>query len=125
MTHGVVLREDLPLLTPGGRGPIPGERLLECRAFGLAHLTLVLGETPPGQGTRLHRHSVEEVIVVHAGRGTFTLGETIVEVGSGEAVMTASSSSTERRRPLMPAGSSTPRGTNFRFERTRAPLRQT
>ena len=87
MTHGVVLREDLPLLTPVGRGPIPGERLLEGRAFGLAHLTLVLGETPPGQGTRLHRHSVEEVIVVHAGRGTFTLGETIVEVGPGEAVI--------------------------------------
>ena len=43
MTHGVVLREDLPLLTPVGRGPIPGERLLEGRAFGLAHLTLVLG----------------------------------------------------------------------------------
>ena len=84
----VVIRiADLPLLSPAGRGPIPGERLLEGRAFGLGHLTLVLGETPPGQGTRLHRHDVEEVIIVHAGRGAFTLGETTVEAGAGEVVI--------------------------------------
>jgi quercetin dioxygenase-like cupin family protein len=86
--QGIVVQvRDLPLLSPVGRGPIPGERLLEGRAFGISHITLVLGETPPGQGTRLHRHNVEEVIVVHAGRGTFTVGDTTSEVGPGEVVI--------------------------------------
>jgi len=87
MAHVVVSIADLPLLSPVGRGPIPGERLLEGRAFGLAHLTLVLGETPPGQGTRLHRHDVEEIVIIHAGRGTFTVGNIIIEVGPGEVVI--------------------------------------
>ena len=87
MAQVVVSLADLPLLSPVGRGPIPGERLLEGRDYGLAHLTLVLGETPAGQGTRLHRHDVEEVIVVHAGRATFTVGETTVEVEPGDVVV--------------------------------------
>jgi len=87
MAQVVVSVADLPLLSPVGRGPIPGERLLEGHDFGLADLTLVLGETPAGQGTRLHRHDVEEVIIVHAGRATFTVGEITIEVGPGEVVI--------------------------------------
>jgi len=87
MAHPVVRIANLPLLSPIGRGPIPGEHLLEGHAFGLAHLTLVLGETPPGQRTRLHRHTCEEIIVVHVGRGMFTVGDTTVEVGPGEVVI--------------------------------------
>jgi len=87
MAQVVVSVADLPLLSPPGRGPMPGRHLLEGRAFGLAHLTLTLGESPPGQGTRLHRHDVEEVIIVHAGRGTYTVGDTTVEAGPGEVVI--------------------------------------
>ena len=87
MAQVVVSVADLPLLSPVGRGPILGERLLQGHDFGLAGLTLVLGETPAGQGTRLHRHDVEEVIVVHAGRATFTVGEITIEVGPGEVVI--------------------------------------
>ncbi len=87
MSQLVVSISDLPLLSPIGRGPIPGERLLEGRAFGLGHLTLVLGQTPAGQGTRLHSHDFEEVIVVHAGRGMFTVGDLTAEVGPGEIVI--------------------------------------
>ncbi len=87
MTQVVVPIADLPLLAPVGRGPLPGRHLLEGRAFGLAHPTLVLGESHPGQGTRRHRHNAEELIIVHAGRGTYTVGERTVEAGPGEVII--------------------------------------
>lgn len=79
--------EDLPLLAPAGRGPIPGRYLLEGHAVGLGHLTMVLGKSHPGQGARRHRHDVEEVIIVHAGRGTYTVGDTAVEAGPGDVII--------------------------------------
>ena len=66
---------------------MPGRHLLAGRDFGLAHFTLVLGESHPGQGTRLHRHEAEEIVIGHGGRGTYTMGETTVEVGTGEVVI--------------------------------------
>ena len=66
---------------------MPGRHLLEGRAFGLAHLTLTLGESLPGHGTRLHRHDAEELIIVHAGRGTYTVGAVTIEAGAGEVVV--------------------------------------
>ena len=87
MARVLVPIADLPLLSPAGRGPMPGRHLLEGRAFGLTNLTLTLGESPPGQGTRLHHHDCDEVIMVHAGRGTYTVGEETVEAGPGEVVI--------------------------------------
>ena len=87
MAQVLVSIADLPLLSPPGRGPMPGRHLLEGRAVGLSHLTLTLGESPPGQGTRLHRHDAEELIIVHAGRGTYTVGDTTVEAGPGDVVV--------------------------------------
>ena len=49
MPDPVVLIASLPAL-------LPGRHLLEGYRFGLANLTLVLGDSPPGQGTPLHRH---------------------------------------------------------------------
>ena len=78
---------DLPLLVSPSRGPIAGRHLFEGRAFGLAHLTVVVGESHPGQGVPLHHHDCEELIIVHAGRGTYTVGDTTVEAGPGEVVV--------------------------------------
>jgi hypothetical protein len=36
----------------------------------LAHLTVVVGESHPGQGVLLHR-DFEEFIIVHTGQGTW------------------------------------------------------
>ena len=71
---------DLPQL-------LPGRHLLEGHRFGLAHLTLVLGESPPGQGAPLHRHDYEEIFIVHAGRGTSPVGDATVVAGPGEVVI--------------------------------------
>ncbi len=82
----VVAAADLPPLE-GAHGAIPGRHLLEGARFGLAHLTLVLGETAPGGEARLHRHDCEELSIAHARRGTSTVGETVVEGGPGDAVL--------------------------------------
>ena len=78
---------DLPLLVSPSRGPIAGRHLFEGRAFGLAHLTVVVGASHPGQGVPLHRHDCEELIIVHSGRGTYTVGDATAEVGAGEVVV--------------------------------------
>jgi quercetin dioxygenase-like cupin family protein len=78
---------DLPLLVSPRLGRIAGRHLFEGAAFGLAQLTVVVGESHPGQGVPLHRHDCVELIVVHAGRGNYTVGETTSEVGAGEVVV--------------------------------------
>lgn len=78
---------DLPLLSSRSMGPIAGRHLFEGRAFGLNHLTVVVGEFHPGQAVPLHRHDCEELIIVQQGRGTFTVGETTAEAGAGEVVI--------------------------------------
>jgi quercetin dioxygenase-like cupin family protein len=87
MSKVVVSIDKLPLLSPPGRGPMPGRHVFEGAAFGLSHLTLTLGVSPPGQSTRLHRHEAEELIIVHAGHGTYTVGDTTIEAGPGSVVI--------------------------------------
>ncbi len=78
---------DLPLLVSPSLGPIPGRFLFEGSTFGLDTLTAVVGESHPGQGVPLHRHDCDEIIIVHAGRGTYTVGDVTAEVGAGEIVV--------------------------------------
>lgn len=82
----VVSMAELPLLQ-SPHGPVTGRRLLEGSCFGLDHLTLVLGETAPGHSIPLHRHTYEEVFIVHSGRGTYVVGEEVVEAAAGEVVL--------------------------------------
>ena len=84
--QAVVSIDDLPQLE-GARGVVPGRFLLEGSRFGLDHLTLVLGETAPGGAIPLHRHTYEELFIVHGGRGTYTVGEATVEAGPGDVVL--------------------------------------
>jgi len=80
MTDPVVVVASLPEV-------LPGRHLLEGQHFGLGHLTLVLGESPPGQVAPLHRHDYEEIFIVHAGHGTYTVGDVTVEAGPGEVII--------------------------------------
>ena len=52
-----------------------------------ATFCVLVGDLPPGQGPRLHRHPYEEVFVVHEGRATFTAGEETLEAGVGQVVV--------------------------------------
>jgi quercetin dioxygenase-like cupin family protein len=85
----VVSMTDLPPLT-GTRGARPGRYLLEGSRFGLNNLTLIMGETAPGKGIPSHRHTYEELFIVHGGRGTYTVGDTTVEAGAGDVVLVPS-----------------------------------
>lgn len=80
---------DLPPLTLS-RGVVPGRFLLEGARFGLRNLTLVLGESAPGFAAPLHRHDYEEVFLIHGGRGTYYVGEDVVEAGPGDVVLVPS-----------------------------------
>ncbi len=82
----VVSIDDLHQIA-GARGVVPGRFLLEGSRFGLDHLTFVLGETAPGGTIPLHRHTYEELFIVHGGRGAYTVGEATVEAGPGDVAL--------------------------------------
>jgi quercetin dioxygenase-like cupin family protein len=52
-----------------------------------ASVSLILDESEPGQGPKLHRHPYDETWVVYAGHLTFQLGETRRRVGPGDIVV--------------------------------------
>jgi quercetin dioxygenase-like cupin family protein len=61
--------------------------LLNGGEHDLATISLMLGEVQPGDGPRLHRHAYEEVIIMHEGRGAFTIDGTTVEPGPGDIII--------------------------------------
>ncbi len=80
MTRSVVRTGDLPQI-------LTGRHMFEGHFFGLNHLTVILGDTLPGQGAPLHRHDYEELIIVHSGRGTYTVGDETAEGGPGDLIV--------------------------------------
>ncbi len=52
-----------------------------------ASISLILDESEPGQGPRLHRHPYDETWVVLAGHLTFQSGEELLLVGAGDIVI--------------------------------------
>jgi quercetin dioxygenase-like cupin family protein len=52
-----------------------------------ANVSLIIVDTPPGQGPGLHRHPYEEVFVVHSGEADFTVGDEVVRAGPGQVVI--------------------------------------
>jgi mannose-6-phosphate isomerase-like protein (cupin superfamily) len=52
-----------------------------------ASISLILDESDPGQGPRLHRHPYDETWVVQEGQLTFQCGEERLAVGAGDIVI--------------------------------------
>lgn len=49
-----------------------------------ASISLILDESDPGQGPRLHRHTYDETWVIQEGHITFHVGEKCFEAGPGD-----------------------------------------
>jgi mannose-6-phosphate isomerase-like protein (cupin superfamily) len=62
---------------------------LEGADYG-ASISLILDESEPGQGPRLHRHPYDETWVVQEGQLTFQSGEELFTVGAGDIVLVPS-----------------------------------
>jgi mannose-6-phosphate isomerase-like protein (cupin superfamily) len=67
---------------PGG----DSSREFEGKDYG-AGLTLILVNVETGQGPSLHRHPYEEIFVIHAGTGSFVVGEAVVQGSAGDIVI--------------------------------------
>jgi len=54
---------------------------------GLADISLMFGEVQPGAEVGLHRHTYEELFVIHQGQAAFTIDGTTVDVRAGDLVV--------------------------------------
>ena len=52
-----------------------------------ATISLILDQSEPGQGPRLHRHPYDETWVVIAGKLSFQAGDEQIEAGPGDIVI--------------------------------------
>jgi len=52
-----------------------------------ASVSLIIDESGPGQGPRLHRHAYDETWVVQEGNITFQAGEESLKAGAGDIVI--------------------------------------
>ena len=53
-------------------------------------LSLLNVEIMPGNGAPPHTHEYDELFVIHAGRGRFTIGRESIEAGPGDVVVVPS-----------------------------------
>jgi len=59
----------------------------EGHHHGVAGVSFIVIDAPPGSGPKLHRHPYEEVFVVQEGNVTFTAGDDVVEASGGRVVV--------------------------------------
>ena len=52
-----------------------------------ASISLILDESEPGTGPRLHRHDYDETWVIQEGNITFQVGETQLTAGAGDVAI--------------------------------------
>ena len=64
-------------------GSLPSS-LYEGAKHGPSTVSIILSESPPGDGPRLHRHPYDETWIVEQGRVHVWIGEESVEVSTGD-----------------------------------------
>ena len=52
-----------------------------------ATISLILNDSEPGQGPRLHRHPYDETWFVQTGNVTFLAGESSIQAGPGDIIV--------------------------------------
>jgi mannose-6-phosphate isomerase-like protein (cupin superfamily) len=62
-------------------------RWFEGYRYGDVDVSFFLVDSPPGGGSRLHKHPYEEIFVTLEGEATFTVGDATIEVSAGQVVV--------------------------------------
>ena len=62
-------------------------RWFEGYRYGDVDVSFFLVDSPPGGGSRLHKHPYEEVFVTLEGEATFTVGGATIEASAGQIVV--------------------------------------
>ncbi len=50
-------------------------------------ITLILVDSAPGGGPRLHKHPYDEIFIVQEGQATFTVGDAEIVAGPGDVLV--------------------------------------
>ena len=75
----VVAQKDLPF--------VGMSRQFVGAEHGQVGISVYIVESPPGRGTRLHRHPYDEVSFVREGRGRWTVDGEVREAGAGDILV--------------------------------------
>ncbi len=67
--------------------PLPLVKRLVDGSDGATAMTVLMNELRPPEGVSRHRHDVEEILVVTAGRCEVTVGSATAELAAGDAVV--------------------------------------
>ena len=62
-------------------------RWFEGYRYGDVDVSFFLVDSPPGGGSRLHKHPYEEIFVTLEGEATFTVGDDTIEASAGQIVV--------------------------------------
>ncbi len=84
MNH-VISADALASFTVGPAGS--HARVFNGAAHELPSVSLMLASIEPGEGATWHRHTYDEVFVIHEGQVTFTIGEEVMEAAPGKIVL--------------------------------------
>ena len=81
-------KEELPCVI--GKEELPYGKIahkFEGYRYGDVDVSFFLVDSPPGGGSRLHKHTYEEVFVTLEGEATFTVGDATIEASAGQIVV--------------------------------------
>ena len=82
---GIVVREDEGVHILTGRRKVPVTIKLSKTKHGIDGISFCIEDQAPGRKMRIHKHlNNDELIFIHKGQGTLTLGEQLIEVKAGD-----------------------------------------
>jgi mannose-6-phosphate isomerase-like protein (cupin superfamily) len=82
---GIVVRSDEGIHILTGRRKVPVTIKISKAQHGVEGISFCVEEQTPGRKMRIHKHlDNDELIFIHKGEGTLTLGEESVEVKAGD-----------------------------------------
>ena len=84
---GIVVREDEGIHILTGRRKVPITIKISKSKHGVDGISFCVEDQSPGRKMRVHKHlNNDELIFIHKGEGTLTLGEESLEVKPGDVV---------------------------------------